>query len=195
MSQALLIRFIQRGSDSNLGTLESPWQTVEKASKSLGSGEVVKQYLTSKVRTNDASVNDRRRLSAGEEMNAVKSISWNFAIACSILITSCSRSGSNSSALNNTPHAIAGNAQSGVPPLEPCVGPGPKIPIKHVFLIVLENKSFDTTFVPGSSLLTLAAHGVLLTNYWGIGHNSLDNYIAMISGQAPNPVTQMDCPV
>jgi hypothetical protein len=36
---------------------------------------------------------------------------------------------------------------------------------------------------------------VLLTNYWGIGHNSLDNYIAMISGQAPNPVTQMDCRV
>ena len=144
---------------------------------------------------NDASMNNGEPLSAGEEMNPVKSIAWNLAIVCSILITSCSRSGSNSSALNNTPYTIAGNAQSGAPSLESCVGPGPKIPIKHVFLIVLENKSFDTTFAPGSNLRMLAAHGVLLTNYWGIGHNSLDNYIAMISGQAPNPVTQMDCPV
>jgi hypothetical protein len=33
----------------------------------------------------------------------------------------------------------------------------------------------------------------LLSNYYGIGHNSLDNYIAMVSGQAPNPITQADC--
>jgi hypothetical protein len=33
-----------------------------------------------------------------------------------------------------------------------------------------------------------------LTQYYGIGHNSMDNYIAMISGQSPNPITQQDCP-
>jgi hypothetical protein len=34
---------------------------------------------------------------------------------------------------------------------------------------------------------------VLLTNYYGTGHESLDNYLSMISGQAPNPATQGDC--
>jgi hypothetical protein len=66
-----------------------------------------------------------------------------------------------------------------------------------VFLIVLENKSYENTFgkASHSKLKDLSAEGRLLTNYWGIGHNSLDNYIAMVSGQAPNPITQMDCPI
>ena len=41
----------------------------------------------------------------------------------------------------------------------------------------------------------LTAQGQLLTQYYGIGHASLDNYIAMVSGQAPNLVTQADCPL
>jgi hypothetical protein len=36
---------------------------------------------------------------------------------------------------------------------------------------------------------------MLLTGYYGIGHASLDNYIAMISGQAPNYETQSDCQI
>jgi hypothetical protein len=35
--------------------------------------------------------------------------------------------------------------------------------------------------------------GALLKNYFAIGHDSLDNYIAQISGQAPDPATQNDC--
>ena len=70
-------------------------------------------------------------------------------------------------------------------------------PIKHVFIIVLENKDFNTTFGPGSRAPYLAdsltAQGALLRNYYGIGHVSLDNYIAMISGIAPNRDTQGDC--
>ena len=70
-------------------------------------------------------------------------------------------------------------------------------PIRHVFLIVLENESFDRTFGPQSPAPYLAhdlvSHGALLQNYYGIGHSSLDNYIAMISGQAPNQATQLDC--
>jgi hypothetical protein len=34
---------------------------------------------------------------------------------------------------------------------------------------------------------------VLLTQYFGTGHASLDNYIAMISGQAATPQTRNDC--
>src|SRR3954447_26267346 len=71
-------------------------------------------------------------------------------------------------------------------------------PIKHVFTIVLENKGFDETFGPGSTApylsQTLPSQGELLTQYYGTGHASLDNYISMVSGQAPNIVTQADCP-
>ena len=67
-------------------------------------------------------------------------------------------------------------------------------PIRHVFTIVLENKSFDETFGPNSSApylsKQLTAQGELLTNYYAIGHNSLPNYIALVSGQAPNAITQ-----
>jgi phospholipase C len=70
-------------------------------------------------------------------------------------------------------------------------------PAKHVFIINLENKGFDTTFGPGSAApylaTTLRAKGNLLTQYWGTAHNSLPNYIGQLSGQGPNPQTQGDC--
>jgi hypothetical protein len=69
--------------------------------------------------------------------------------------------------------------------------------IKHVFVIVLENEGFDVTFGPNSKApylsKTLPTQGVLLTQYYGTGHVSLDNYIAMISGQAATPQTRNDC--
>ncbi|MGH8217603.1 MAG: alkaline phosphatase family protein [Steroidobacteraceae bacterium] len=69
--------------------------------------------------------------------------------------------------------------------------------IRHVFLIILENQSFGTTFRPDSAAPylahTLTSQGLLLTHYYAIGHNSLDNYIALVSGQAPNEETQGDC--
>src|SRR3954451_12620068 len=70
--------------------------------------------------------------------------------------------------------------------------------IKHVWIVVLENKSYEPTFgaSPGSAYLatTLPAEGQLLTQYYGPGHSSLDNYITMISGQPPATDTQADCP-
>jgi hypothetical protein len=70
--------------------------------------------------------------------------------------------------------------------------------IDHVFVINLENEDFAATWGPSSPAKylngTLRPRGQLLTKYYGIGHNSLDNYIAQISGQAPNPQTQADCP-
>jgi phosphatidylinositol-3-phosphatase len=71
-------------------------------------------------------------------------------------------------------------------------------PIKHVFVIVLENKGFDQTFGPQSPApylsQQLTQQGELLTQYYATGHASLDNYITMVSGQAPAIVTQADCP-
>jgi phosphatidylinositol-3-phosphatase len=70
-------------------------------------------------------------------------------------------------------------------------------PVRHVFVIMLENEAYTITFGQNSLAPYLAhdlpAKGALLPNYYGIGHYSLDNYIAMISGQAPNPATQDDC--
>ncbi|MDE2296487.1 MAG: phosphoesterase [Gammaproteobacteria bacterium] len=86
--------------------------------------------------------------------------------------------------------ALAGSAA-------PAHGAAP--PIRHVFLIVLENEPFHATFGPGSAApylaRTLPRRGALLTQYYGVGHFSLDNYLAIVSGQAPNPDTQQDCPI
>jgi hypothetical protein len=75
--------------------------------------------------------------------------------------------------------------------------PVPLPKIGHVFVIVLENEGYEHTFGKHSPApylsKTLVGQGALLTQYFGIGHFSLDNYLAMISGQAPNPVTQADC--
>src|ERR1700689_4875898 len=71
--------------------------------------------------------------------------------------------------------------------------------IKHVWLIILENKSYDATFtgLNQNSYLwkTLPKQGVLLKNYYGTGHSSMDNYLSMVSGQAPEEDTQEDCSV
>ncbi len=82
-------------------------------------------------------------------------------------------------------------------PTMPAHGATP--PIRHVFVIVLENEPYHATFGPGSAApylsRTLPRRGALLTQYYGVGHFSLDNYIAMVSGQAPNLDTQQDCPI
>jgi len=72
-------------------------------------------------------------------------------------------------------------------------------PIKHVWVIELENEGYQQSFGTPSAdpylATTLPKMGVLLKNYYGIGHASADNYIAQISGQAPDTATQNDCGV
>jgi hypothetical protein len=70
-------------------------------------------------------------------------------------------------------------------------------PIRHVFVIMLENQGYASTFgdpradpyLAGS----LAKRGVLLENYYATGHDSNDNYISIVSGQPPNTANQADC--
>ncbi|MCW2621096.1 MAG: phosphoesterase, partial [Frankiales bacterium] len=73
----------------------------------------------------------------------------------------------------------------------------PEGAIRHVIVVDLENEEFDDTFRPSSpaSYLngTLVPQGQLLTQYYGIGHASTDNYLAQVSGQAPNSVSSNDC--
>ena len=69
--------------------------------------------------------------------------------------------------------------------------------INNIFVIEFENEGYDATFgagSPGTYLNgTLRKKGVLLQNYYAIGHDSLDNYIAQVSGQSPTEDTQADC--
>jgi hypothetical protein len=84
--------------------------------------------------------------------------------------------------------------------LAQCVITGTGTPVgavKHVWLIILENKSYDETFtgLNQNSYLwqTLPQQGALLNHYYGTGHFSMDNYISLVSGQSPSYAVQDDC--
>jgi hypothetical protein len=72
-------------------------------------------------------------------------------------------------------------------------------PIKHVWIIMLENESYNYTFGPAGEKYapyltkTLPSQGALLKDYYGIGHDSLPNYVAMVSGQSSNYMLSQDC--
>jgi len=90
--------------------------------------------------------------------------------------------------------ALAGMAY-GAAPAAPRAG---RPPVRHVFVLLLENQSYESAF-GGSSpapylARTLPARGALLTRFFAIAHSSLPNYIALVSGQAANEETQLDCP-
>jgi len=69
--------------------------------------------------------------------------------------------------------------------------------VRHIFVIVLENQSYAKTFGNPAAdpylAETLPSQGALLENYYATAHESNANYIAMISGQPPNPDNQGDC--
>ena len=69
-------------------------------------------------------------------------------------------------------------------------------PFDHVVVLVLENENFDTSWGPDSPahyLNSLRSRGVFADHYFATGHASLDNYVAMMSGQPANPLTSSDC--
>ncbi len=73
------------------------------------------------------------------------------------------------------------------------------LPVRHVFVINIENKGYDDTWGPTSAApylaRTLRSQGVLLNTYYGTAHNSQPNYVAQICGQGPNPQMQGDCQI
>jgi hypothetical protein len=75
----------------------------------------------------------------------------------------------------------------------------PLPPVKHVWVIMLENEDYASTFGDPSAdpylATTLPAEGALLENYFATGHESNDNYISLVSGQPPNPENQADCQI
>jgi phosphatidylinositol-3-phosphatase len=110
--------------------------------------------------------------------------------AVAVLAAACS-SGSSSTATTAATGTTATTRPAGTTSSLP--------PIRHVFVIVLENEGYASTFGTPSAdpylATTLPASGAQLAQYYGIGHFSNPNYIALISGQAPNPSNQADCQV
>ncbi|MDQ1380601.1 MAG: phosphatidylinositol-3-phosphatase [Actinomycetota bacterium] len=113
-------------------------------------------------------------------------------LCCALAIAACS---SSSKPAATGTSATTSPAPTNAPTTS-TVAIGPRA-IGHVFVINLENSNYDTTWGAKSPArylnTTLLKQGKLLTQYHGIGHASLGNYIAEISGQSPNPSTQSDC--
>jgi phosphatidylinositol-3-phosphatase len=72
-----------------------------------------------------------------------------------------------------------------------------RVPVRHVFLLMLENEDYAKSFGAASPATYLAQElpkqGAMLQNYYGTAHYSLGNYLALISGQGPTPQIQADC--
>jgi hypothetical protein len=95
-------------------------------------------------------------------------------------------------------HILLGLALAATGTVQPAAAADAALPpIRHVFVMVLENQAYAASFGPQPAApylgRTLPAQGALLTRYYGIGHASLGNYVALVSGQAPNQDTQLDC--
>jgi phosphatidylinositol-3-phosphatase len=92
---------------------------------------------------------------------------------------------------------LAGSAAGSAGHAAPAARASALSKIRHVWIIELENTSYPGSFGHPSAdpylARTLVSKGALLEGYYGIGHDSLDNYIAEISGQAPNFQTGQDC--
>jgi phosphatidylinositol-3-phosphatase len=94
------------------------------------------------------------------------------------------------------PLALLGAGLSGTASATPKPG---LPPIKHVWVIELENEGFNQSFgnpsVDPYLAKTLPSMGALVKNYFATGHDSADNYISQVTGQAPDTATQNDCGV
>ena len=118
------------------------------------------------------------------------------AVATSFVGTTPSSAASTSCPVGSTLQVARGGAPNDVQCVITSTGT-PVGGIKHVWLIILENKSYDESFtgLNQNSYLwqTLPEQGALLTNYYGTGHFSMDNYISLVSGQSPSYGVQDDC--
>jgi hypothetical protein len=70
--------------------------------------------------------------------------------------------------------------------------------IKHAWLIVLGENSYESTYgaAAGAPYLTrvLPKKGTLIPNYYGVTAGVLANEIVLLSGQGPTPETSANCP-
>lgn len=82
------------------------------------------------------------------------------------------------------------------PAQKPSVAPSTQASVSHIFIIMMENQ--PATNIIGSTaapyLNSLMAHYALATNYSGVTHPSLPNYIALTSGSTDGITTDCNPP-
>jgi len=106
--------------------------------------------------------------------------------------SSPSSSGSSTGKERESSSGKSGSGSSGGPSSS-------KLPaIRHVFVIMLAEQPFASTFGPSSTApylaRTLEHRGELLVRYYGVAHGPLANGIALLSGQGPTVATAAGCP-
>lgn len=122
--------------------------------------------------------------------------------ACTVvaaMLTACG--GDNDGGSDSTPPATSTPPAGTTPPDTTPPATTPPTPvtqqsIKHVFVLTMENKNFLDSFVQSAQdpdFQSIAQQGAVLREYYGTGHVSLDNYLAMMSGQPSTNDTESDC--
>ena len=85
------------------------------------------------------------------------------------------------------PIAVSAQSGSSSQASQSVGSPGGRFHLDHVFVIMMENTSYDDLLSPDNTNTTfirrLAATEGLADNYFGVTHDSLPNYIAATSGQ------------
>jgi phosphatidylinositol-3-phosphatase len=92
----------------------------------------------------------------------------------------------------------SGSNSTGSGAAQPAQTPAPRTyKVKHVFVIALSAPGYKAVFGRGSQAPylngTLKPKGTLLSGYETLGGAELPEYLAMVSGQAPNPDTRGEC--
>jgi phosphatidylinositol-3-phosphatase len=121
----------------------------------------------------------------------VKKRRWLFAAAVlPLILGACTSTAGRHGPGTGTIGTVAGSGSA---------APGGLRAVRHVWVIELENQGYQQSFGTPSAdpylARTLPRMGALLESYYGIGHSSAANYIALVSGQAPSLGTQADCPL
>ena len=107
-----------------------------------------------------------------------------FALATILAGTACS---SKPAAVVVHPSQTPVAAVQPQPQLSPSPEPPPPPAIPHVFVIVMENRSYSQAMAGGYTAQLAAQYGAA-TNYHGVSHPSLPNYLALTSGSTYNIV-------
>jgi phosphatidylinositol-3-phosphatase len=103
----------------------------------------------------------------------------------------------NSPTSSSSAGGVSSGAVAGSTSTTPATTGGPRQKIGHVFVIALSTPSFDAAWGSGSVARylnrTLKPAGAFLGGYETLGSAELSDYLALISGQAPNPDTEGNC--
>ena len=103
------------------------------------------------------------------------------ALAAAVVSAACGAQAPSAAHPTSTPVANIESSPSPAPSASPETSPIASPTPSHVFVIVMENRSYSQAIEGGYTARLAAAYGAA-TNYHGVTHPSLPNYLAMTSG-------------